>query len=114
MKRAVLYARVSGDDRRYATSGVDGQLDDWHIMISQLWGVIRFPYFSNQTADIFGGGSVQFFSSSNNVIRLRTALRMAYWYISSGVCWDVRAAIKRTSRIWLHNGGLAAIPKSRV
>ena len=28
MKRAVLYARVSGDDRKYATSGVDGQLDD--------------------------------------------------------------------------------------
>jgi site-specific DNA recombinase len=28
MKRAVLYARVSGDDRRYATSSVDAQLVD--------------------------------------------------------------------------------------
>ena len=28
MKRAVLYARVSGDDRKYATSGIESQLDD--------------------------------------------------------------------------------------
>lgn len=28
MKRAVLYARVSGDDRKYATSGIDSQLAD--------------------------------------------------------------------------------------
>ena len=28
MKKAVLYARVSGDDRKYATSGIDGQLAD--------------------------------------------------------------------------------------
>ena len=27
-KRAVLYARVSGDDRKYATSGIDSQLTD--------------------------------------------------------------------------------------
>lgn len=27
-KRAVLYARVSGDDRKYATSGIDSQLAD--------------------------------------------------------------------------------------
>lgn len=35
IKRAVLYARVSGGVRKYTTSGVDDQLDDWHIMISQ-------------------------------------------------------------------------------
>jgi hypothetical protein len=35
MKRAVLFARVSENVRKYATSGVDDQLDDWHIMISQ-------------------------------------------------------------------------------
>ena len=28
MKRAVLYARVSGDDTKYATSGIDSQLED--------------------------------------------------------------------------------------
>lgn len=27
-ERAVLYARVSGDDRKYATSGIEGQLND--------------------------------------------------------------------------------------
>jgi len=27
-QRAVLYARVSGDDRKYATSGIEGQLND--------------------------------------------------------------------------------------
>lgn len=27
-KRAILYARVSGDDRKYATSGIESQLAD--------------------------------------------------------------------------------------
>ena len=35
-KRAILYARVSGDDRKYATSGIDSQLADCRKYANQM------------------------------------------------------------------------------
>lgn len=45
MKRAVLYARVSGDDRKYATSGIESQLVDCRkYAIEQEYQVVSERY----------------------------------------------------------------------
>lgn len=49
MERAVLYARVSGDDRKYATSGIESQLADYRKYADQQGYKVIGEY--NETPD---------------------------------------------------------------
>lgn len=54
-KRAILYARVSGDDRKYATSGIDSQLADCRRYASERgYQVVGEVY---ETPDKFTSGA---------------------------------------------------------
>jgi site-specific DNA recombinase len=46
-KRAVLYARVSDDDRRYATSGIQQQLDDCRAYAARQGYQVVGEYFED-------------------------------------------------------------------
>ncbi len=47
-KRAVLYARISGDDRKNATSGVDGQLEDCRKYATEKGYLIVEEFFEER------------------------------------------------------------------
>lgn len=53
-KRAILYARVSGDDRKYATSGIDSQLEECRKYAQSKGYLVVGEYFEERDKQTSG------------------------------------------------------------